>query len=277
MHDFNYQDTSCDLTNFEKYNLSIQLALDGFSLLIQDPDNKEILLLDHTTLQLSGVSGLLRKSGELLAAKNISGNKFNNVVVFPESRLAKLVPAEIQTEKYLRNLFNLSSRDFKSLSFISSEQDNRYHSVFGCHTEIPDMFTSLFPGCMFQHETVPLINRNRMHIPEEQTILKCHFHSGYFYTAAMKGSEIRFFNNFAYASAEDVLYYLTAIAGTLDETAPIAELSGHIMPDSPLVKLLNSHFGETCFVPFHNVTSLKNKLQDFGLHRVAPLLSHAGL
>lgn len=277
MHDFIYQDASCDLTNCERYNLSIQLALDGFSLLIQNPEDQAILLLDHTPLQLSGVSGMMRKSGELLAAKNLSGNKFNNVVVFPESRLSKLVPLMIQPGNYLKNLFNLSSRELKSLSFVSYDLDDRYKSVFGCHTDIFDMYTSLFPGCLFKHETVPLINRNRKDISDDETILKCHFHTGYFFVTAFKGKEIRLFNNYTYTTPEDVLYYLTAVASVVEAPALHLELSGNIMLDNPVFTLLKQHFGMIRFISFENREAFKGKPGDFDMHTVSPLLSYAGL
>lgn len=160
----------------------------------------------------------------------------------------------------------------KGYHLITSPANESYQTVFGCHTELTDLFSSEFPGCLFLHETTVLINKyQETHMTDPLLITQCHFHTGYFFVIIRKGNELLLFNTFTYSSAEDVLFYLVSSTAPFREDTTITELSGQIAKSDAVYRLLENHFGNLRFPEFSNSGNINNITEGFQLHMAAPL------
>jgi hypothetical protein len=275
MQEFNYQDPLYDLTNSEKYNLSIQVNLDGFSILVQDTISQSVYLLDHTPFQLTSVSGLIRKSTEMLSLKQLTGKKFNQVSIITESQQVKLIPQFLQTGKNLKGLFNLFQRDMKGYEVIVTPFNTRYCSAFLWPTGLLELFNSVFPGCLFVSESVPLLH----HIQDESSDetnqrIGCHFHPGYFLMYAFRGNELQFFNTFSYSSQEDILYFISAYIRQSGENTRTIRLSGVLNQNWSVLELLRMYYSNVEILQVNCSRFDTGDPEKFDFHVLSPVLSY---
>lgn len=273
MHEFLYQDSTFDLTNTEKYNLSIQASLDGFSVLLQNDENHSIDFIYYNPYKLSGDPGLLRKLRELLIEKNILNRSFKKARILLENKQIKLVPDHLVNEKNLKYLFNLKPKDIKGRSFITLPLTESYQSIFGYNSELIDFFERNFTDCAFTHETSELLKLCLKQDTQGKVLICCLFHTNYFYLFATKDNNILFFNSFTYQSPSDILFYLLSVLKLFNEDSVIIKVAGNIDEQSPEFAIVRKYFpGMQLWEPNH-IRLTANQINGIQPHRIAPLLS----
>jgi hypothetical protein len=273
MQEFQYQDSSFDLTNSEKYNLSIQASLDGFSILLQNSENQSIEFIYFTPFKLSGEPGLLRKLNELLLEKDILIKSFKKVTIILDSNQIKIVPDQLVNERNMKFLFNLKPKDQKGRSFITTSLTERYQSIFGYNAEVVDFFESNFPNCIFKHDTSELIRLSFN--PDAQSIVQicCLFHTEYFHLFATKDDDIVFFNSFSFQSPTDILFYLLSVLKLFNEESVLMKIAGNIDDQSPEHAIIRKYFPDVQFWEPNHITLTANQINGFQPYRIAPILS----
>lgn len=278
MQEFIYQAATHDLTNSENYNLSIQVSLDGFSFLLLDASAHSVSFLYHTPLTLSVVSGLVRKSAELLGRMQLPGKKFNQVTVITDNHHVKLIPSILLTGKNLKSFFTFGPKESNHYEFISTPFDKDYNSVFVWYPDLMELFSTEFPGSIFVNESVPLINHFRNMLDVDSTdVVHCHFHAGYFLMFALKGMRIEFFNTFSHKTPEDVLYYVTAFLQHIENYTPVIRLSGLVSENGPEAALLGKYYPVVEILRFKTDHLSLTGSRPLKPHVIAPLLSYNGL
>jgi hypothetical protein len=273
MQEFLYQDSSFDLTNSEKYNLSIQASLDGFSILLQNDENHSIDFIGYIPYKLSGDPGLLRKLPELLNEKDILSKPFKKTTIILESKQVKIVPDHLVNEKNLKYFFNLKPKETKRRSFITTTLTASYQSIFGYNSEIIDFFERNLTNCAFIHETSELLKLAlKQNIPDK-VLICCLFHTDFFYLFATKDDDILFFNSFSFQSPTDILFYLLSVLKLFNEETVLMKVAGNIDEQSAEYAIIQKYFsGILLWKPDH-IKLTANQINGFQPHRIAPLLS----
>jgi hypothetical protein len=273
MQEFLYQDSSFDLTNSEKYNLSIQASLDGFSILLQNDENHLIDFIGYIPYKLSGDPGLLRKLPELLNEKDILSKPFKKTTIILESKQVKIVPDHLVNEKNLKYFFNLKPKETKRRSFITTTLTASYQSIFGYNSEIIDFFERNLTNCAFIHETSELLKLSlKQNIPDK-VLICCLFHTDFFYLFATKDDDILFFNSFSFQSPTDILFYLLSVLKLFNEETVVMKVAGNIDEQSAEYAIIRKYFsGILLWKPDH-IKLTANQINGFQPHRIAPLLS----
>lgn len=273
MREFLYQDTTFDLTNSEKYNLSIQASLDGFSVLLQNDENHSIDFINYIPYKLSGEPLLLRKLRELLVEKNILNRSFKKVTILLESKQIKIVPHQLVNEKNLKYLFNLKPKDIKGRSFIATPLSESYQSIFGYNSELIDFFEGNLLNCTFTHETTELLKFYLRPDSQGKVLICCLFHTDYFYLFATKDDDILFFNSYSFQSPTDILFYLFSVMKLFNEETVKIKAAGNIDEQSPEFAIIRKYFpGILLWKPDHTKLTA-NQINGLQPHRIATLLS----
>lgn len=273
MHEFLYQDSTFDLTNTEKYNLSIQASLDGFSVLLQNDENHSIDFINYNPYKLSGDPGLLRKLRELLSEKDILNRSFKKAIIVLESKQIKLVPDQLVNEKNLKYLFNLKPKDLKGRSFITTPLSESYQSIFGYNSELIDFFESNFTNCTFTHETSELLKLCLKQDNHDKVLIFCFFHTDYFYLFATKDDDILFFNSYSFKSPTDILFYLFSVMKLFNEETVKIKAAGNIDEQSPEFVIIRKYFPDMQLWKPDHIKLTENQIHGFQPHYIAPLLS----
>jgi hypothetical protein len=273
MHGFLYQDSSFDLTNSEKYNISIQASLDGFSVLFHNDENQAIEFINYIPYLLSGEPGLLRKLNELLTQKGIIGRSFKKTTIILESKLVKIVPDQLVNGKNLIYLFNTKPNDSRGNSFITTPLTESCRSIFGYNSEIIDFFKRNLSNCTFIHETSELLKSGLKLDSQGKVLICCLFHTDYFYLFATKDGDILFFNSFSFHSPTDILFYMLSVLKLFVGKPVIIKLAGNIDAQSPECSIIMKYFPDVQFWEPGHLKLTDNQINGFQPHQIVSLLS----
>jgi hypothetical protein len=263
---------SLDLSNCEKYNLSIQANLDGFSILITDSENQSVIFVDYTPLRLSSLQGLLRKSNEILENLNLQEKNFNKVNVITDSALAKLVPHNLINDKHIKQLFTVKSREQRGKTFTSAPVTERYHLAFAYSNELYDFFHSLFNNCEMVHCMTPILAEQVKAANDGESNIRLHFVQNYFFISASSGKELIYLNSFQYKSAEDILFYLASVRKLLAADKSPMLISGNIEPVDPGFFLINKYYQGSRLFAVSDTGLPNEKLKHLPVFKFAPQL-----
>lgn len=244
MQELIFQDSCFDLSDSKQYKISIQASLDGFSLLIQHPEQGQVHLAYYIPFTLSSCSGLVRKVREIIEKLGLTGKTFHSVTVYLSDRLVKLIPVELYSEKTVRRTLALQSPGLKKMTASGMKLNDHYFLAFSVDSALLDYFSDQFRGCTIKHESHPLLSYLVKNSPDGSRIMHIHFHAGHFFVSLAGNNQIHFFNSFEYQTPEDALFYLAStmqVTGT-NETRVL--FSGNLREDSILYKQLIKFFPE---------------------------------
>ncbi len=211
MQELRFQDNSFSLNNSQKYNLSIQVSLDGFSFLMQDSVTKSFCYLSHTPYCLSGEYGLLKKTTELLKLNGLTNTQFNSTTILIGNNTLRLIPSAFSNEKNIKQLPGFRSKELKDRKLIVSPLTGKYQLLFLMASELYDIFAQLFPGSVFMHEIQSVINLNLRNNTSSSILVDCIVHNQFNLISVVNDSEILFLNSFNVSNRSDILYYLASV------------------------------------------------------------------
>ncbi|MBK6285166.1 MAG: DUF3822 family protein [Draconibacterium sp.] len=107
MSDF-INDGLFEIAKTKNYILSIQVCLDGFSFLIVDPNEKQIVAIKNSPIKISNENLLARHLKEWLTSEALLKNQFESVRLIYYSENFTLVPKEYYAEKSKKFGFSAS-------------------------------------------------------------------------------------------------------------------------------------------------------------------------
>ncbi len=124
-----------DLTQSEKYNLSIRLTPDGFSFLIFLPEDKSVYFYNESSFNknLSAIENIKKAFFET----NLFTHQFREIFISVVSKKYTIVPKEFFQKKNITSFFNYnisSERDSKVL--YNNVANREYNIIYGLDEEI---------------------------------------------------------------------------------------------------------------------------------------------
>lgn len=260
--------------NTSAYQLSILVGMDSLVYSVFDVDSKQLLLIKTLEMPTKGAQGV----AAVLASEPLLDLLYRRVKIsVPEKRTA-LVPSrlfnESEAKTYLDELSSnenvkVSNDELKGLSA---------HVVYQLDDDMSKVLKRKFPTARIYSSMTPFLMGSSKLLPQEQEhAIFAHFYNDLLHLAVFEKGNLTFCNAFSYTSASDVLYYILLAYEQfkLDPQKVQLFLSGKVVKDSEIYKMLYRYIAEIDFVPKPDFIHLGRKFSSvpehlfFHLHSLA--------
>lgn len=266
-----------DFNNLEKYHLSIQLSLDGFSFCIANIHNKEIDYFSSFEFsddyeispykQLEFVEEIFKNETILQHAyKSLSVTHFNNLVT--------QVPAVLFDKNNLANYLKYSIKVLENdfITFDELKNDNIVN-VYIPFVNVNNFLFDQYGSFIFKHSSTVLIEcllNEFKH--KEEPICFVNVTNLAFEIVVLKNKKLALYNIFNFKTKEDFIYYILFIAEQLNLNPEEFQLvlMGNIEKDSELYKIVYQYIRN---VSFYNNLSYNNTIEGIYTHEYYTLLN----
>ena len=207
----------------ESYNLFVLVGDDTISAVVSEYKNKHFVALESWELDgsPSHVNEDLEKiitDSEIL---NISG--YRQVVCCSAFRCSALVPAALFDQNSVFDQLHFSNRDFITGEIlVDTLQQVEARNIFNVPMPVYQMMSSRYKNISFHHTSTALIeyllsvNRN-----SDAELMTINVQKSYVEIVVINGKKLILYNTYAYASAEELVYYILFVCEQL-----------HLNPDS---------------------------------------------
>ncbi|MBU2525034.1 MAG: DUF3822 family protein [Bacteroidetes bacterium] len=198
--------TSSKTLQYHK-SLSVQVSLTGLSFFVRAPDG--VSQVTKKDIKVSQPSELLDALSDFFTEKSISVKDFDQLTVIHKNDWSSFVPKAFFKEAHLADYlkFNvaLMPTDFISYDIINN---NDMVNVYLPFVNINNFFIDAFGTFQYKHHATVLVENilnKEAGMQREQVYL--HFDHHQFECVAVKNGKLQLYNQFAYTTAEDVLYF----------------------------------------------------------------------
>ncbi|MFR9165281.1 MAG: DUF3822 family protein [Dysgonomonas sp.] len=142
-----------DLDNVERYNLSIRISPQNFSVLIQDSENAGSFDIQNTAF--SSKSTLLANIQRIIFDNSFLTDNFRKVNVVIVSQMYEIIPKSFYEEKYAQKLYNFTHSN-KGKHVLTSKLPNGNNRVLFEFDEEVYLFLmrSLYNPLFYHHSSI---------------------------------------------------------------------------------------------------------------------------
>jgi hypothetical protein len=273
MHEILFEDRTTDISQSEKYSLSIQINLDGFSALLLNNSTNKPVYLSHSQFRLTSEANLSRKVIELIKNQYFDDLTFNSVTIIIGTRDVRLMPEYLSNESSCSSLFYQDQKNPGSKTYLQSPYIGPYHQLFSIRTDLKKYFDNKFPGSSYIHETLPLTNG--INTSNYKTVtLFCITYSNYIHIFAKQGLKITYFNSFDYESANDILFYLLTVLKLFEGQEVNLYLSGQKIVTTPIAEMIKTHLPHIVLRTPENDSYSWAEQFNKNIHEILPILMY---
>ncbi len=274
-----YYDESLSSSAVERYIMSIQTSLDGFSFCILDTILTKFVALEHYNLQdIESSIELCQEIEKIILTHDILPNQFKKVIFLSETEKTTLIPDKLfsQAEMQLYLRFNHPFNEYEHACYDSIHEE-KCKNVFALPDCLRYRLETIYPNVVFHHHSSVFIE-STLSSYKDQLIDKQVFvnvRDNVFDLMITDAEKLIFYNAFKFKNVEDYIYFLmNAIEQTgINPLENKVTLFGNIDKVSPLYKIMTSYikrisFGERTAlysyslvlaqVPFHSYYTLFN-------------------
>jgi hypothetical protein len=204
MSDF-INDGLFEIAKTKNYILSIQVCLDGFSFLIVDPNEKQIVTIKNSPIKISNENLLARHLKEWLTSEALFKNQFESVRLIYYGENFTLVPKEYYAREKQKNLASLLLDKKLSGNFIENIiEDLSLVLFFPVSQEISNVLNQFFKNVEILH---PITNVIRSYNAGEKgnssfilLTKKC------FYLVVFENDKLKLASSFQIQHPNDLVY-----------------------------------------------------------------------
>ena len=222
-------DKSFDFAGAEKYRLSVQIDLNGFSVCIYDTvQNKHVVLKNISYgKSIAGYADLSKTIAGIIENDRflkIGYHICNCIYVSPKSTL---IPEELFTESRLRNYLEfMQTLDELDEIYYKYLPGLKCYCVFAVPSPVVAEIAKYLPAAVFLNQSYKTILDSTM---EKQNNLTVSFHPGFADITLFYEGKLQLHNVFDIHDNKDALYYISAVVKQFDvaEGTPI-RVSGEI-------------------------------------------------
>ena len=192
---------SFEVEKTKNYILSIQVCLDGFSFLITDPIEKEILVSKSLPVKISNVNLLARHLKEWLESEALLKNSFKTVRLFFHSENFTLIPDQYFGKEKQRNLTSVLFDKKMSGNFIENKIEKfDITLLFPVPQDILNVLNQFYKNMEILH---PVTNLIEMGTGNSSFILSS---KNNFYLIIFKNGKLMHAGNFQVQHENDLVY-----------------------------------------------------------------------
>ena len=217
--DFQYIDETLNRNAQEKYILSIQFALDGFSFLFLDVERKKFTGIESYTFRnIDSDIRFCKLFDRFFEANPWLSGPFRDVIVIYESAKSTLVPEPLfdETEKGLFLKFNHAVSSYEQVvsNYLRNVEAYQVYTLPDC---LKYRIDKIFKQKKILHHSVPLIESIFINYKNQDlsNTIFLNVRKKYIDVVIFNNQGLRFFNSFYAPEPEDMLYYLLFVTEQL--------------------------------------------------------------
>jgi len=241
MFDFITAD-SFDIEKTNQYKLSIQVSLDGFSFLVEQPSDKIIVACKNTPLNISSEDLIARHLKEWIETEELFRNQFNEVKVFIFTEKFTLIPDEFDSNEYSSDLMSVMFDVDTEILQVNKIENLNAHLIFPVQKEIIDVLQPFFPDAKCFHPVSAFL-RFPLHLNKKNTSVVIIFKK-HFYLIVNRNNKLLMANTFQFSHQNDLVYNVLNTFPQI-ETARIDThlfVAGAVSDSNEIVRLLQPYF-----------------------------------
>lgn len=266
-----------DFNNLEKYHLSIQLSLDGFSFCIYNIHSKDILhfktfeFIDEHEISPYKHLELVE---QIFTTEEILRHNYKSVSVTHYNNLVSQVPKPIFDKNNLSNYLKYSIKVLENDYITYDELKNsEIVNVYIPFVNINNFLFDTYGSFVFKHSSTVLIEclLNEFKNNAENHCF-VNVSKKTFEVVVLNNKKLLLYNIFNYKTKEDFIYYILFIAEQLNLNPEEFQLilMGDIEKESELYKITYQYIRN---VSFYNNLSYNNILEGLSSHQHYTLLN----
>lgn len=211
MQNIHFIDKSFDYTDVDKYHLSLQVFLKGFSFSVLDRTcNKYVALAHYDFSRITSYRTLVKLIGEIIDGEPLLQCRFNHVKILYATSDYTFVPSALYSEdnkdEYFKFNQELKAGQELHTNYIFGNSTYVIYSVSGV---LCSFFQTRFPNAKFYHQSVPVIEeltlKSKMEDNGKRVLVNVY--PAIFDFVLIEGRDIVLFNTFSYKSVADFNYF----------------------------------------------------------------------
>ena len=253
------KDAGFELNPPASYQMILTLGRLSLESVVFDPSRKKfVAFLQHNIPGNSGKKEYFEQVARILAEDELLRLPYKNIRLIWQSQSSTLVPSPLfdikERESYLQFNQVLDAGDVVISDNIRSADA---FNIFAVPAELYTAVGSLHPR-IHHHASVlveSLLLLNRHNINPIQVFVNVH--SGFFDMVVINERKLRFYNSFAYNTAEDFIYFVLFVFEQLKlmPEKDLVTLSGQILQHSPIYDIMYKYIRNLAFAgPIGQVT-----------------------
>jgi len=242
-----------ELNNSASCHLSIQVNLDGFSFAILNIQERKYIALECYDIQnCSTYNDLAEQIDKIIMQQEMLQQNFTSTSISIAHTLNTLTPKVLYEDVNGKEILGFNQ------SLLQNEKENsdwlnsiKAYNSYIIPEELERCFNKHFPNHIWKHDSSILIESllHQFKLQEGNQIYLS-IQNTYFELIVLDGKKLKFFNNFAYKSASDLLYYLLFTCeqmGLNPDKIPLI-ISGEIEKESEVYKSLYKYIRNISFI-----------------------------
>ena len=275
----NKYDEALNKADSEKYKLSIQLSLDGFSFCIFDENTNKFLSIESVSIENSNrvdISCSLIK--QFFLAHSWLNLKFKSTNIIYETQKSTLIPSPLfdETEKNTYSDFNFTPEEDHCVYYDKLTGLDAFN-LYTVPVQIKNTLNELFPDhkllshCGSLIESLWILYKN---LPVQKRVF-VNVRNSYLDIVITEGKKLLYFNSFTYTTKEDFIYYIIFVLEQLDLNPEEIELifSGFIDKNTELFDIVYKYVRNVQFPKLTNTFRYSYIFNDIPSHYYFNLLN----
>ncbi|WP_372948509.1 DUF3822 family protein [Mariniphaga sp.] len=246
-------DPGFDFNRTEKYKLSIQVSLDGFSFSVVDPFENRLLATGLFPITISSEKFLGRRFAEWLNDVEVLQKKYAEIKLFYFSEKFTLVPSSFyeftNQNKVIETAFGKLNNNSVRDNYLPEDEANL---IFSVPNSLKETFEKAFPGCIILHPISILSQKIHQNFitDKNERILALSFQNNFFSLLLFVNKKLQIINNYYFKHPNDVVFYVLSVlkSRNISPAKTALLLSGKINSSSEITASLPNYFSQTEFL-----------------------------
>jgi len=277
MDELLFVDSTFEKGNTSRYELSIQLCLDGFSfsILSEDQDCLALFKSQRLNSDLENISiDALKESIRNCEFLNLT---FSKVSIIWLTRKASLIPSELFSEALAADSFQLCHPLSKDESLLwDKQEDLNAYLVYALPSALPDFIESQFPEAKIFHQGFSFYQEAlKQTLDTKHPKVYVQIYDHFFDVIIPDKNQKHFINSFTYKEETDMVYFILNIYKQQKLNPEYSQLllSGKIDESGKEVQLLKKYIKEIEIENMPRELLLKNTLSNSEYNQFTKLLN----
>ncbi len=255
-----------DVRETQKYDLTIQLALDGFSFTFREADkNRIIAFMVYRFERNMNHEELFTALNDTLIQKGLKNAAFRSVRCLIEDRNNTLVPEELYSDKkaetYLGFNHQLLTGATMKADYIKEASCKNVYQV--AEIWMNDLMNN-WESATVMHQSTVFINDCLKEADKDLAEIFIDVRNHCYDMAIVNKGSLCFFNNFLFNTKEDFAYFLLFAMNQqkLSGADITLHFSGMILPQSEIASLCSRYVKDIAFVQCDQTIQICKALRD---------------
>lgn len=224
MQEYTFRDELLNLPEAKKYQLSIQISLDGFVVFIHEGES--IRLFHLATGTLSNYRMVMRKLDLFLTAQQLSGLEFERVTSILATKVLEVIPNYPASSESIVGWFTQERTNGRERVVQNTLTDN-YSLLFSVPNEIEELLHNHFPKIEWVHLLEHLVAHDVKELQNSDTV-KCHIHSNCFFVRIYRNQKIELLNVYDCHNGSELIYFLLSAIKAAGCVNPLLSYTGQL-------------------------------------------------